>query len=161
MKILFTFFIGFFLLLQSNDLDTLRNAYSTANKSNQNAEKFIDLAESSTSTDTNVLGYKAASYFLKSKLNLEKGKRIENLKIGGKQLESLISKNPNNAELRMIRLSLQENLPKIVGYYKNINEDKEFLLKNVSNQSSDIKKYIRNFIAQSKSFTAKEKTSFK
>lgn len=159
MKTIFLFLILCVTSLNAQDLASFRAKYSTANANQKNTESFIAFADKSTSTNPAIVGYKAAALFLKSKLNLEKGKRIEYIKSGAKSLESIIASNPDNAELRMIRLSIQENLPKIVGYGKNIKSDKAFILENLKDQPADLKKYIRNFIAQSKSFTAQEKTS--
>lgn len=161
MKTIFLFLFLCVTGLQAQDLASFRSKYSTATANQKNTEAFIAFADKSSSSNPAIVGYKAAAQFLKSKLNLEKGKRIEHIKSGVKSLESVIASNPDNAELRMIRLSIQENLPKIVGYGKNIKSDKAYLLENLKEQPADLKKYIRNFIAQSKSFTAQEKTSLK
>ena len=161
MKAFLLFIFLFALNIQAQYLASFRAKYATATKSQKNIESYISFADKVNSTNSVIVGYKAAALFLKSKLNIEKGKRIEYIKAGVKSLEAEIFDNPNNAELRMIRLSIQENLPKIVGYGKNIKEDKKFLLDHLKDQPADLKKYIRNFIAQSKSFTAQEKTTLK
>lgn len=161
MKTFFLFLFLGFINLQAQDLASFRAKYSTATANQKNTESFIAFADKASSSNPAIVGYKAAAQFLKSKLNLEKGKRIEHIKAGVKSLENVIADNPKNAELRMIRLSIQENLPKVVGYGKNIKSDKDFLLTNLKDQPADLKKYIRNFIAQSKSFTPQEKTSSK
>jgi hypothetical protein len=58
----------------------------------------------------------------------------------------------------MIRLSVQESVPKIVGYRANKKEDKAMILKNFKD-TGELKEYIRNFINQSKSFTPTERKS--
>ncbi|MNU02992.1 hypothetical protein D3C72_2468730 [compost metagenome] len=58
-------------------------------------------------------------------------------------------------------MSVQENIPKIVGYNKNLKEDKTFLINNYSKQNADLKSYIKQFAGQSKTMTASEKASFK
>lgn len=56
----------------------------------------------------------------------------------------------------MIRLSIQENTPKILKYKENIEGDKKQIVLLFERQSSDLKEYIRNYLKQSKAFTAVE-----
>ena len=160
MKLIFTLMFTFFSFFQS-DLESLRNSYSKANSSNENAKNFIALAEKKSSNDPIISAYKSASKILEAKVTTEKNKRKSFVKSGATTLESLIASNPNNAELRVIRMSVQENIPKIVGYNKNLKEDKTFLINNYSKQNADLKSYIKQFAGQSKTMTATEKASFK
>jgi hypothetical protein len=160
MKLIFTLIFSFFAFFQS-DLEGLRNSYSKANLSNNNAKDFIELAEKKTSSDPVTSAYKAAANILEAKVTTEKNKRKSFVKTGAKNLESIIASNPNNAELRFIRMSVQENIPKIVGYNKNLKEDKTFLISNYSKQNAELKSYIKQFAAQSKTITAAEKASLK
>lgn len=160
MKLIVTLMFTFFSFFQS-DLESLRNSYSKANQSNENAKNFIELAEKKNSSDVMISAYKAAAKVLEAKVTTEKNKRKSFVKSGATSLESLIKSNPNNAELRVIRMSVQENIPKIVGYNKNLKEDKSFLISNYSKQNAALKSYIKQFAAQSKTITAAEKASFK
>lgn len=161
MKLLFTFLFSFFAFFQNSDLETLRNAYAKANSSDDATRAFIQTASKKTSSDPAVIGYKAAAQIMEAKVTKEKNKRKTFVKTGATQLENVLKSNPNNIELRMIRLSIQENLPKIVGYSKNIKEDKNFLIANYAKQNTATKNYLKRFAMQSKSMTAAEKTSFK
>ena len=158
---MFSFLAGIFLVFQSSDLEALRNSYSKANLSNENAKNFIALAEKKSSSDPVISAYKSASKILEAKVTTEKNKRKSFVKSGATGLEKIIATNPNNAELRVIRMSVQENLPKIIGYSKNLKEDKTFLINNYGKQTQDLKNYIKQFAGQSKTMTASEKASFK
>ena len=46
---------------------------------------------------------------------------------GKQKLEQLISENENNADLRYVRLVIQEQLPKLLNYNADIEKDKQFL----------------------------------
>lgn len=72
-------------------------------------------------------------------------------------LEFAVASEPNNIEIRLIRLSIQEKVPKIVNYNKNKKEDKDFLLEHNKEQSGNLKTYIKHFMLQSKSFSTAEK----
>lgn len=160
MKLMFVLIFSVFSFFQS-DLESLRNSYAKANMSNENAKNFIELAEKKSSSDPVTSAYKAAAKVLEAKVTTEKNKRKSFVKSGATSLESIIKSNPNNAELRVIRMSVQENIPKIVGYNKNLKEDKTFLLANYAKQNPELKNYIKKFIEQSKTTSAAEKASLK
>lgn len=161
MKFLFSIVATLFLVFQGGDLEALRNSYSKANLSNEGAKNFIAVADKTTSSDPVISGYRAAAQILEAKVTTEKNKRKTFVKNGASALESLIKSNENNTELRVIRMSVQENIPKIVGYSKNLKEDKTFILNNYSKQNAGLKTYIRKFAMQSKTMTATEKNSLK
>ncbi|WP_440881073.1 hypothetical protein [Tenacibaculum sp. C7A-26P2] len=48
---------------------------------------------------------------------------------GKKRLEDLINKNPDNSDLRYLRLVIQENIPVLLNYKSSIKLDKKFLQK--------------------------------
>lgn len=161
MKLLFSFIAGLFLFFQGGDLETLRNAYSKANQSVEGARNFIEIADKNSSSDPLIKGYKAAAEILEAKVTTEKNKRKSFVKSGATDLESVIKSNPNNVELRLIRMSVQENIPKIVGYSKNLKEDKAFIISNYAKQNPALKTHIKKFAMQSKTMTATEKNSLK
>lgn len=161
MKLLISLFSIVFLYFQSGDLEALRNAYSKANSSNEGAKNFIELADKKNSSDPITSAYKAAAQILEAKITTDKNKRKSFVKTGATSLESVIKNNPNNIELRVIRMSVQENIPKIVGYSKNLQDDKAFIISNYSTQNKALKTYIRKFAMQSKTMTAAEKNSLR
>ncbi|MNG13638.1 hypothetical protein D3C84_973270 [compost metagenome] len=103
------------------------------------------------------MAYKAASILLDSKLEKKLKDKIDRFKEGAKLLESTIKSEPNNIEIRLIRLSIQENVPGITGYKKNIKEDKKHITEHYAEQNAALKDYLKDFILQSKSFSEKEK----
>ncbi|MGG8495009.1 hypothetical protein ACQY1Q_01220 [Tenacibaculum sp. TC6] len=54
-------------------------------------------------------------------------KKLSVFNQGKKKMEQLINKHPDNADLRYVRLVIQENIPSLLNYKKNIEEDKSFL----------------------------------
>lgn len=161
MKLIFSLVTAFILFFQSSDIEALRNSYAKANQSNADTQTFINIAEKQTSSDAITNGYKAAAQIMEAKITTEKGKRKSFVKAGATELESIIKSSPNNIELRLIRLSVQENIPMIVGYRGSIKDDKTFILNNYSKQSTALKNYIKRFALQSKSMTAAEKATLK
>ncbi|WP_426274478.1 hypothetical protein ACN9MN_10115 [Chryseobacterium sp. S-02] len=158
MKLIFSFLTAFILFFQSG-LESLRESYAKANSSNSNTEAFINIAEKTSGSDAVIQGYKAAAKIMEAKITKSNRKAL--VKSGATNLEAVIKSNPNNAELRMIRMSVQENIPKIVGYRGSLKDDKAFLLNNYSKQNASLKTYIKKFAVQSKTMTDAEKAMLK
>lgn len=159
MKFIFAFLIAF-LPLQQTNLETLRDFYPKASISKANADKFQALASKAQGSDAVMNAYRGAAKIIQAKF--EKGQGRKALIVSGiKSLEGAVNANPANIELRIIRLSVQENLPKIVGYHSKMAEDKKMILKNYAAQNGSLKQYIREFAAVSKTMTAAEKASLK
>lgn len=157
MKLLFSILllIGF---SATPDLASIRKMYSDVAKSETNAKEFTEKMSAVTSNDDKILvAYKAASILVDSKFEKKLTEKIERFKEGAKMLEAVIASEPNNIEMRMIRLSIQENVPGITGYKKNIKEDKKFLTVHYPTLTGTLKEYIKDFVLQSDSFSAKEK----
>lgn len=158
MKLIVSLLTVFLLFFQS-DLEALRNSYAKANLSNANLEAFINVAEKQNGSDAVIKGYKAAAQIMEAKIAKQNRKAL--VKSGATNLESIIKANPNNIELRLIRMSVQENIPKIVGYRGSLKDDKAFILNNYSKQNTALKNYIKNFAAQSKTISAEERATLK
>jgi hypothetical protein len=158
MKLILSFITAFIFFFQT-DLEALRNSYAKANSSNANTEAFINIAEKQSGSDAVTNGYKAAAQIMEAKIATKNRKAL--VKSGATNLESIIKSNPNNIELRVIRMSVQENIPKIVGYRGSLKDDKAFILNNYSKQNATLKNYIKRFAAQSKTMTEAERATLK
>jgi hypothetical protein len=140
------------------DLATIRKMYTDVAKSETNAKEFTEKLSGVSSNDDKILvAYKAASILLDSKFESILGSKISRFKEGAKLLEATLKSDPNNIEIRMIRLSIQEDVPGITGYKKNIKEDKKFITTHYAEQTGALKEYLKDFVLQSKSFSDKEK----
>ena len=81
------------------------------------------------------------------------GKPMEKLNLfkeGGKKLEAAIKTNENNTEFNFLRLMIQENSPKFLGYYKNIESDKNLILKNYQQLEPAVQQAIKGYSKNSK-----------
>jgi hypothetical protein len=147
------FFSLFFLLNQG--LPELREQYINASKSKENTEKFYTLISKYNNDNATFLAYKGAGITLMSKF-ASKTERKELFVQGVTMVEKAIKNEPNNAEARLIRLSIQENTPKILKYKSNIEEDKKILIETFNKQPKDLKEYIKKYCKQSNVFTTAE-----
>jgi len=140
------------------DLASIRKMYSDVAKSENNAKEFVaKLAGVSSNDDKILVAYKAASILLDSKFEKKLSQKMDRFKEGAKLLEATIKSDPSNIEMRMIRLSVQEDVPSITGYKKNIKDDKKFITTYYASQGAALKDYLKDFVLQSKSFSEKEK----
>jgi len=156
------FIIISFLTIQSIDLNTVRNDYKEAVQDRTKISSFNEQLVSVTKMDKPILlGYKGAGIALKGRYT----KKIKNKKLffieGVTLVEYALKKAPKNIELRFIRLGIQENTPKLLKYKGKIEEDKNYILSHYKSvKSSNLKKHIKGYVLQSKSFSVEEKKVF-
>lgn len=158
-------FIAFFVFSVGNaqDLKDIRSEYPKAMQSAEFTAEFDGNFKNIDSSNKAVLvAYKGAVSTLKAKFAKSRSDKKEFFKEGVSLIESAVKAEPSNIEIRYIRMSVQENSPKFLGYHKNIEEDKQFILKNYANVSSkELKDGIKSFVLKSENFTENEKTEFK
>ncbi len=68
---------------------------------------------------------------------------------GKKKIEESILRQPDNPELRYIRLMVQMNAPSMLGYYKDIQKDLDFFVSNKQHFKGDkswLKIFARNLL---------------
>lgn len=89
----------------------------------------------------------------------EKGikNKKEYVKEGILLIERAIEQDPNSVELRMIRLIIQENVPKIVKYNRDIEQDKNWIVEHYKKQDKELKTWIQSYASQSTSFTNEDR----
>jgi hypothetical protein len=161
MKLLLSIFCVLFSF-SNLDLAEVRKLYPNAANSENTSKEFLSKFSDVTNDNSKVIvAYKGAAITISSKFIKKVSEKIKNFKEGAKLVEFAVASEPNNIEIRLIRLSIQENVPKIVKYNVNKKEDIAFLLAHYKEQSTALRNYIKNFILQSKSFTAEEKQTIK
>ena len=156
--LIFVFFIGLF----SPSLTKVREEYKSAFNSKEVTLQLNEELSKVKKTDDNLLvAYKGAVLTLMAKHSKVTNEKKAFFKEGATLLDFAISEQPTNVEMRCIRLGVQENTPKLLKYRANKPEDKQMIKDQYDHISSnDIKKYVKGFIMQSKSFTAEEKQTF-
>jgi len=160
MKFILLILTALSLNIQSLNFDAVRTAYKEAAQDKSKVEAFHKRLSKVTKEDNAVLiAYKGASIALLAK----KAKTIKDKKEGFIKgvsfVEYALKKAPNNIEVRFIRLSIQENTPKLLKYKGNLEEDKLFILAQFKNiKFSHLKNHIKDYISHSKVFTDEEKS---
>ena len=159
MRLLACFF--FLLLFHDPDVTEIRKIYPTAAKSEKIAGELLAKLESIDHKNPILVAYKGAALTLKSKFSKKVLDKIEYFKAGAKLIESAVSSEPRIIEIRVIRLSVQENVPGIVNYKKNIKEDAAFIYARLQEIDGPLRDYVVNFILNSKSFSAEQKQAIR
>lgn len=84
---------------------------------------------------------------MKCRFTLNPISKISLFYIGRDLLEASIKNDPKNLEIRFLRYSIQKNIPKILSYSKNINEDEKFIYDRMSlNKDKELNNYITSTI---------------
>src|SRR5690554_7129548 len=94
-----------------------------------------------------MMAYKGAVKSLMADFAKKVKEKKEYFKEGVELIESALKTEPNNIEIRYLRLTVQEHAPRFLKYHDNISEDKKIILKNYpSIFSKELKALIQEFI---------------
>lgn len=138
------------LTTQAQSLDELRLQYRDATESEATAQGFYDrVAQIEQANKPVMVAYKGAGLMLLARY-AKLSERSSKVREAAEWIENAVAREPNNAEIRLIRLSVQEHLPKIVRYNQAIDEDREFIksaLPNLEDQTlrAMISSYFEEF----------------
>ena len=94
--------------------------------------------------------YEGALLMRKSGSLKTPAQKLNMFKKGHKFLESAISKEPDNAEYKFLRLVIQENAPKLLGYNKDIIADTKTIKANYNSFSKELQQAVTAYSKTSK-----------
>ena len=94
--------------------------------------------------------YIGALNMLKASFPASASRKLNLFKAGHKQLEAAIRKDSQNAELRFLRLMIQENAPRILGYKNDLEKDSAYIRKSFSTLPEIVQQAILNYSKKSK-----------
>lgn len=154
---LYTFLlVGFFS--NSQDLYQLRAQYPLAQESEELTSQLDDKLAQTSGADPVMMAYKGAVKTLMADFAKKVKEKKVYFKEGVELIETALKTEPNNIEIRYLRLTIQEHAPKFLKYHDNISEDKRIILNNYPSISSkELKAVIQEFILKSGSFDEEEK----
>jgi hypothetical protein len=130
----------------SSDILKTRELYSNASLSENNCKKFGDSLFKNSNKSPIIKGYKGCYLMIKCKFTSNPIQKISYFKKGKSKIEKAIKESPYSLEIRLLRYSIQKKLPKILLYFNEIEEDYNFIIKNI-NTTKDEK--TKEFIIQS------------
>ncbi|MEN2436649.1 hypothetical protein AAH994_14625 [Weeksellaceae bacterium A-14] len=121
---------------QTNVLEEARNGYSKAVSDKKLCKEMMQKLDHSSITSVLNFAYLGAFESIWAHHSINPVTKLSTFKAGKNKIEKAIKKEPRNAEIRYIRLSIQKKSPSFLGYKSNINEDMDFLKKNRSQITS-------------------------
>ena len=141
----------------------LRTLYYNASQKSSDAEKFYNLLKDATTDQPLIIGYKGMAEFMKCYHSINPVTKLSYFYRGKSDLDEAILLEPQNAELHYLRFTVQTNVPVFLNYKSRIEEDKQFLIKNMSSIKSDseLHKMICEYMMNSNYCTDSEKNFFK
>ncbi|RFZ95350.1 hypothetical protein D0C36_07425 [Mucilaginibacter conchicola] len=92
--------------------------------------------------------------------------KVKYLNDSEKTFKNAVANDPHNIEIRFMRFSIEHNVPKFLGYNKNLIADREEMIKQIdrkyySSADKTLVKTIINFLIDSKRCTPAENTNLK
>lgn len=161
-KLFLLFFLFSFGAKGQDLLETLRKDYRKVSKDSSSCAKLYEKVKSTDRNDPLFSAYKGAVTAAMAEHTKNKESKIKLFTSGKKLLESAIASDTSSAEMRFLRFTIQTSCPKILGYNKQIESDKTFVINNLSKIKNEVvKENIRGFMGSSTSLTAKEKEALK
>ena len=94
--------------------------------------------------------YQGALLMKKAGAIVNKKQKLETFKSGKHKLEAALQKDSTNTEYHFLRLMMQENAPKILGYHHDIQMDSAHICKNFKILSPSLQRVIKGYSKQSK-----------
>ncbi len=157
MKVICILITLFFTNTTIIPIEDIRDSYKICNQSEENAERFYELTKKALNNEGAIYkGYHGAALALKASFAWNPFKKLSHFNKAKKMIDEAIVLEPTNIELRMIRLSIQSNAPKIAGYYKNIKEDKSVIINTIDTVvDKELQEYVQGFMDHSNSLETK------
>ena len=106
---------------------TLRRHYEAAAADKTAGEKFYQLLADYTDHDALVLAYKGAAEAIRAR-DASMFNKLTYVQQAARTFEQAVSLDPQNAEIRFLRFSVESNLPPFLGLSKHVDEDRALLL---------------------------------
>lgn len=143
------------------NLHTIRKLLVTAINSSKTTDSLYRNLGSIKNRSGLITGYLGTLEALKAKHTWNPYYKIKYLSDAEKTFKSAVTSDPSNIEIRFMRFSVEHNVPKFLGYTKNLIADKQEIIKQIDRKhyaSADIAlvKTIINFLLDSKRCTPAE-----
>jgi len=143
---------------QTISADQLRKSYYKLNTDSSACAELYAKISKTTSADNLINGYKGAISASMANHVTSKQEKIKLFTNGKKMLEQAIAADSANTELRFLRFTIQTNCPKALGYYRNIDADKRYILSHLDSlKNASLKNKISEYMLSSSTLSAEEK----
>jgi hypothetical protein len=94
-------------------------------------------------------GFEGALMMKKAGLRSSIKDKLSDFKAGGKKLEAAIQADSTNVEYRFLRLCIQENAPRFLGYHSDLDRDNVYIRRHFKQLSPVVQDAVRAYSQQS------------
>lgn len=155
-------FSNIFSFAQNVDINLLQKEYQKVNTDSVACAKLFEKVKNDNSNNPTIICYKGAITAAMANHTKNKQEKLKLFKDGKKLIEQAVASDSNNVEIRFLRFTIQTNCPKIMGYNKQIEADKKYIVANFNSiKNASFKKSIGNFLVNSKCLSEDEKQKIK
>lgn len=136
---------------RTDSLDSIRTDYAKAASEKELCARMIDELVDADSHAAVNMAYLGGLQTVWANHLLSPINKLNTFRKGKKNIEQAIKQEPDNAELRYIRLSVQRHAPAFLAYRAHIGEDTAFLRKNRLRIGSPVvREYVDRLLANNK-----------
>ena len=140
----------FFMIIcnaQTNNLNQIRKSYLKSDKSEENIHKLIVKCEEYKSKkNSTIYAYRTVADLMLLKYEYNPLYKIKLFTDYSVKLDSIVTNNVNNIEIRFLRYCVQKQTPRLLGYNDKLELDYQFILQNIDIQTKELQEYIRSTI---------------
>lgn len=144
-----TFFFGL-------TLSELRTDFENAAKSAKNADILYNKLDDYSGNNQTIVAYKGASVILKARFVKDKATKKKYFTDGATLINDAVKNDSKDVENRLIRLIIQENIPKFIKYNQNIQQDKQFIVDNYNSAPKEVQTLVKTYAKKYNTFTPQQ-----
>ena len=158
----FTAITLFSLIIEAPVLsvDTIRDNFHSMELNEKNVENMINSINNN--TEHELLAYRGVCKTMMAKYVFWPASKIEYFNDGKEDIENAIQNNPENIEIRYLRLLIQLNTPNFLGYNDNIDDDATVFLDQIQDSNYELQWKIKfiDSILSSKNISEEQRAKF-
>lgn len=119
------------LITHAQSLEEVRIAFHQAVLNPEKSSDFYALMHHVESNESTMLAYQAVSEALLAQEYWSPFKKLTQIRKYNDQIQDVVANDPDNIEIRFLRLAIEYNLPAIIGMSVHMKEDMERIIQNL------------------------------
>ena len=142
-------------------INEVRSAFYRLSINSNDTEKELEKIKKIKNPCPVTLAYQAAMESLMAKSVWSPFTKLEHVKESQRIFDKAIASDPDNVEIRFLRFSVEWHIPKWLGYSKNMEKDKEFIVDNIHSLQveylpKEMLTFIQDFLNNSEWYSDEE-----
>ncbi len=127
MRLVFSFFFAALSIAAHTQVEQYRDLYFAA-RGEQGIKAYYNAVSTADETNAVVTAYKGVGIAMYAEIAKEVSSKLDYFNKGKALIEKAIQKDFYNPEIRFLRYSVQAEVPWVVGYSSNLEEDAKIIL---------------------------------